>query len=137
MNPLRKPRILIIDDEPLIASLIARMMGRTYDVSGLTQGKAGLKALTTPDHVPYDLVLCDLMMPDMTGMEVHAELVRLGSPYADTMIFLTGGVFVGEAGRFLSDVRNRCIEKPFTAAEMRKAVSQAVGMPEDTQQNPA
>ena len=62
----KRPRILVIDDEPLIGSLIARVLGRGYDVVTVAQAQAGLNLLAEPDD--FDLVLCDLMMPDLTGM---------------------------------------------------------------------
>ena len=116
----KTPRILVIDDEPLIGSLIARLLGQGCEVVAVTRATDGLERLELQDD--FDLVLCDLMMPDVTGMDVHAALVARGSVHAATMVFLTGGAFAGEAGQFLADVPNACLEKPFPAEELRAAV---------------
>ena len=66
----------------------------------------------------FDIVFCDLMMPKMTGMEVHAELLRDHPDEASKMLFMTGGVFVEEAEEFLSKVSGRWIEKPIDFGEL-------------------
>ena len=119
-----RPRILVIDDEPLIGSLISRVLGAAYEVVTVVQGRAGLDLLQTGNA--FDLVVCDLMMPDLTGMDVHAELLARQSRHAQSMVFLTGGAFVGHAGQFLAGVPNQCLEKPFLADELRAAVRDAL-----------
>ncbi len=120
----KRPRILVIDDEPLIGSLIARLLGARFDVVSVTRGQVGLDLLLAQDD--FDLLLCDLMMPELTGMDVHAALEARQSPHAATMVFLTGGAFVGKAGEFLARVPNPCVEKPFLAEELRSAVHGAM-----------
>ncbi|MBA3672703.1 MAG: response regulator, partial [Gemmatimonadaceae bacterium] len=70
----------------------------------------------------FDLILCDLMMPDMTGMQLHAELSRVAPDQADRMIFLTGGAFTNEARQFLSEIPKEHLEKPFEPANLRAIV---------------
>ncbi len=127
MSQAKRPRILVIDDEPLIGCLIVRVLGRGYDVATVVHGQQGLDVLAADDK--FDLVLCDLMMPGLTGMDVHAALAQRGSRQAATMIFLTGGAFVGHAGEFLARVPNPCLEKPFLAEELRAAVHNALASP--------
>lgn len=117
-------RVLVIDDEPLIGSMIARMLGASFDVTCVLSGQAGLDALAHDGA--FDLVLCDLMMPGLTGMDVHRRLQAQGSRHAQSLIFLTGGAFVGHAGSFLAQNHNPCLEKPFMAAELREIVRDAV-----------
>ena len=121
---LRRLRVLVIDDEPMIGLMIGRMLGPAYDVTCAHDGAAGLQALR--DDAAFDLVLCDLMMPVMTGMDVYTALADRGSVHAQTLIFLTGGAFVGHAGQFLSNVVNPCLEKPFLTAELRTLVHHVV-----------
>jgi CheY-like chemotaxis protein len=61
----------------------------------------------------FDVILCDLMMPQVTGMDVHAELIRLDADQASRMVFITGGAFTPRARRFLESVQNHRVEKPF------------------------
>ena len=124
MNDAHRPRILVIDDEPLIGCLIVRMLGQKYDVVTVADGQAGLDLLANDTTV--QLVLCDLMMPGLTGMEVHAALQEVHSPLEPTMIFLTGGAYAGQSGEFLARVPNLCLEKPFLAEELRAAVRDAL-----------
>ena len=70
----------------------------------------------------FDLILCDLMMPDMTGMDLHRELSGTAPEQASRMIFLTGGAFTATALQFLSETPKEHIEKPFHAANLRAIV---------------
>jgi len=124
MSDVPRPRILLIDDEPLIGTLIARILGSGYDVTTVCHGQPGLDLLGVEGG--FDLVLCDLMMPGLTGMDVYARLAERGSPHVAKMVFLTGGAFLGEAGQFLARVPNPCLEKPFLANDLREAVRHAL-----------
>lgn len=126
MSPSKRPRILVIDDEPLIGSLIARLLGPRFDVVAVAHGQTGLDLLAHNDD--FDLLLCDLMMPDLTGMDVHAALAARRSPHVASMVFLTGGAFIGQAGQFLARVPNPCLEKPFLAEELRSTVRDALAV---------
>ncbi|CAN5361565.1 hypothetical protein BH11MYX1_BH11MYX1_09940 [soil metagenome] len=67
----------------------------------------------------FDLISCDLMMPHMTGMELHHELEEIAPEQAARMIFVSGGAFNEKAQRFFADRPNQTIEKPFDAANLR------------------
>ena len=93
----------------------------------LTRDQLGQIALDLLDRQDdFDLLLCDLMMPGLTGMDVYTALAARGSRHVGSMLFLTGGAFVGQAGSFLATIPNRCLEKPFFAAELRDAVANAI-----------
>jgi CheY-like chemotaxis protein len=70
----------------------------------------------------FDLILCDLMMPEMTGMDLHRELSRVAPDQATRMIFMTGGAFTPAARLFLSDPSREHIEKPFDHVDLRAIV---------------
>ena len=70
----------------------------------------------------FDVILSDLMMPDMTGMDLHAVLTRAYPDQAGNMIFMTGGAFSPESEAFLAGVSNRTLEKPFKPAALRDRV---------------
>lgn len=76
----------------------------------------------TGKGITFDLILCDLMMPDMTGMDLHRELSRVAPEQANKMIFLTGGAFTDTARHFLSETSKEHIEKPFDSANLRAIV---------------
>jgi hypothetical protein len=66
------------------------------------------------------------MMPQITGMELHAEVVRLGPVQAGRIVFLTGGAFTPSAREFLVTTTNRRIEKPFDLKEVRRLVNELI-----------
>lgn len=110
-------RVLVIDDEPMMARAVQRLLDGEHDVvitsdpvSAVEQVLAGAR---------FDAVLCDLMMPTMTGMEVHEAISRIDAEQARRMVFMTGGAFTPRAIRFLETVDNPRIEKPLEHAALR------------------
>ena len=74
----------------------------------------------------FDVVLCDLMMPQITGMQLAAEVMTLDPAQAERMVFLTGGAFTASAREFLDSTTNRRMEKPFELKELRKVVNDLI-----------
>ncbi len=72
------------------------------------------------------MVLCDLMMPVMTGMDLYAEIVRLAPKLVGRLVFMTGGAFHGRApARSSSSVVNPCLEKPLDTGKLRSIIARA------------
>jgi CheY-like chemotaxis protein len=107
-----KPRVLIIDDEPRLATLFAKTLEPEYEVGTFTSGRAALAHLLE-EGPPYDLVLCDLMMADVSGMALFEELTRRRPAVARAIVFMTGGVFDPKVAEFLASIPNDCLDKPF------------------------
>ena len=76
---------------------------------------------------PYDVILCDLMMPVMTGMDLYAELAATRPALAARMIFMTGGTFTARARDFLAAVPNPAIDKPFDLSALSALLRARVG----------
>ena len=70
----------------------------------------------------YDVILCDLLMPEMTGMDVYADFKSRDPDLAGRMVFLSGGAVTQKARDFYEQVPNTKIEKPFDAARLREVV---------------
>jgi PAS domain S-box-containing protein len=119
--PPRRGRVLVIDDEPLITRTIRRILGTDHDVTIAENGEVGLAALGA--GVTFDVILCDLMMPVMSGMDLHAELARTAPATAQRMVFMTGGAFTARARSFLDAVDNLRLDKPFDASSLRALVN--------------
>jgi CheY-like chemotaxis protein/two-component sensor histidine kinase len=117
----KRRRVLVIDDEPALSSMIRRVLMRDCDVEVAADGREGLRRLETDP--PYDVVLCDLMMPDMTGMEVYSEIAKRRPGQETRFVFMTGGAFTPRATDFLAQVPNRRLEKPFETAILRAIVA--------------
>ena len=119
----RRARILIADDEPIVSRTLARFLGRAHDVTVAGNGREALEALA---GARFDLILCDLMMPEMTGMDVHAALAERDPETADRIVFMTGGAFTARARAFLDRVPNPRLEKPFTMATVEQLIRERV-----------
>jgi PAS domain S-box-containing protein len=117
----RRRRVLVIDDEPALAAMIRRVLAKDCDVDLAVDAREGLERLGGPE--PYDVILCDLMMPDMTGMDLFAEVARRHPGVERRFIFMTGGAFTPRATEFLAQVSNRRLEKPFETAVLKAAVA--------------
>ena len=113
--------MLVVDDEPALAAMIRRILAHECQVDIAVDGSEGLERLERPDA--YDIVLCDLMMPAMTGMDLFAEVARRHPGLERRFIFMTGGAFTPRATEFLATVKNRRLEKPFDTAVLKAAVA--------------
>ncbi len=122
--PVVRGRILIVDDEPLIRRALARVLERAHDVVAVESGEQA-RALLLTDPA-FDVILCDLMMPDMTGMELHALLAKTAPLLAARVIFISGGAFTPPAAEYLSGVQNTLVEKPFNLRELSMLVGRRV-----------
>ena len=113
-------RVMVIDDEPAILRTVERLLSREHEVVTCATGKEALDRLATDPK--FNVILCDLMMPGLTGMELHEALVQLDPALAERLVFITGGVFTERARTFLERVDNPLIEKPFDVREMKALV---------------
>lgn len=120
----RRARILVVDDEPLLRTVIRKGLHAEHDVVLAEGGKQALGRLAGGER--FDLILCDLMMPEMTGFELHEALVRTDPVQAGRMVFMTGGAFTAKAVGFLDGIPNPRLEKPFGHRELRTIVNELV-----------
>jgi PAS domain S-box-containing protein len=115
----RRGRILLVEDDALVARAVRRTLSRDHDVVVVETGRAGLEAI---GREKFDLVISDLMMPEMTGMDLHATLLRTHPEVAKRMVFFSGGAFTDAAREFLRGVPNLQIEKPFDPQRLRETI---------------
>jgi PAS domain S-box-containing protein len=115
-----RARVLVIDDERPLADMIVRLLDDCH-VDVAVKGRDALDLLDRAT-APYDVILCDLMMPDMTGMDLFAEVTRRYNGFEERFVFMTGGAFTPRATEFLARVKNRRLEKPFDRSALRAAV---------------
>ncbi len=120
---MRRTRVLVVDDEPLVASAARRLLARTHEVHVAYSGQSALALL---EQGGFDAVLCDIMMPHMTGPELHAVLSATRPEVAGRMVFLTGGVFDGRAERFLREHARWCMGKPFDPRALLALVAERI-----------
>jgi len=120
----RRGSVLIVDDEVLFATSLRRVLGGDHDVTVVHNGRDALERFRAGAR--YDAIVCDLMMPEMTGAELHETLSALAPDQANQMIFLTGGAFSPASQRFLERITNLCFEKPCDVDELLSAVRRRV-----------
>ncbi|HLL05252.1 MAG TPA: two-component regulator propeller domain-containing protein [Myxococcaceae bacterium] len=118
--PAPRSKLLIIDDEPMLTAALSRMLAADHEVVAFTSARVALEQLRSGER--YSLILCDLMMPDMTGMELHETLARELPGQAECMVFITGGAFTEAARRFLETTSRPCLDKPFEPERLRARV---------------
>jgi CheY-like chemotaxis protein len=121
----RRGYVLVVDDEPLIGTSARRLLSREHDVVVVHSGEAALAAMDSPRA--FDAVLCDLMMPGMTGIELHQALAGSHPELAQRMVFITGGAFTEAAEDFLERIAIRRMEKPFDPRALQAVVRELVG----------
>jgi CheY-like chemotaxis protein len=122
---LPRRRVLVIDDEPRVGEAVARALADDYDVEVLTEARLALARIASGEA--YDVVLCDLMMPVMTGMDLYAEAVRIAPTMAGSFVFMTGGAFTSRARAFLAGVASPCLEKPLDTNRLRSLIMSRPG----------
>jgi CheY-like chemotaxis protein len=116
--PARR-RVLVLDDEVEIGEAVERILGREHHVDRVSRGADALRLLG--EH-RYDLVLCDLLMPEMTGMQFYERLKAEKPEVARSVVFMSGASSYPEARSFIETVPNERIDKPFDARLLRALV---------------
>jgi signal transduction histidine kinase len=115
--------VLVVEDEPAIGRTLQRLLV-PHEVTVVTRAREALDRIA--DGAAFDLVLCDVMMPEVTGMDFYSELRRVRPALADKIVFMTGGVFTPRAREFLESIPNPRIDKPIDATELRLLVEGAL-----------
>lgn len=116
----KQGRILAIDDEEIIRRGIVAALGSTNAIDAVASAEEALERLDR--GCQYDLVLCDLQMPGLTGPRFYAALQERHPELLPRTMFMTGGAFTEEARRFLEEIAPTVLAKPFTRKELREAV---------------
>ena len=118
-----RARLLVVDDEPYVTRALQRSLSPEHEVATVNGARAALKLLEQGNR--YDLILCDVMMPGMTGMDLYAELNRSVPDQAQRVVFMTGGAFTPRALSFLQEVANPKLSKPLDLRQLRALVGRS------------
>ncbi|MCA9708534.1 MAG: response regulator [Myxococcales bacterium] len=117
-----KLRVLVVDDEPLLLRVTTRILSPHAEVETAGDGLQALRRIRGGEV--YDVVLCDLVMPEMSGMELHATLAREDPSLAERMLFMAGGAFTDEARAFLEREDIRWLSKPLNPRTLVEALEE-------------
>lgn len=85
-----------------------------------SSGKGALSRIQQGEH--FDVILCDVMMPELTGMDVHREISRQDPTLAGRLVFMTGGTFTESAQAYFGSIPNVRVEKPFGKVALVEAI---------------
>ncbi|WP_176065271.1 PAS domain S-box protein [Anaeromyxobacter diazotrophicus] len=113
-------RVLVVDDEPAVGAAVRRTLAAEHDVDVVTSAREALERLDAGTR--YDVVVTDLLMPDLTGIDLWRELRVRAPALAERMIFVTGGAFTPASHDFVERHRESCLEKPFELEQLRSLV---------------
>lgn len=113
-------RVLVVDDDLRIGSLIRKALGAAYVVEFITDARVALARIEAGER--FDVILSDVMMPDMSGVEFHRALERSTPDQHARVIFITGGATDADAESYLHQVANPLVEKPFDLRRLRALV---------------
>ncbi len=108
----------------MVGQVLRRILAPHHDIEVVTSGKEGLLKIAAAKG--FDVVFCDLMMPEMSGPEFYEAIVATYPELAPRVVFLTGGAFTASAVAFLDQTSNTRIDKPFAVEQILAAVAQLV-----------
>jgi CheY-like chemotaxis protein/two-component sensor histidine kinase len=119
--PSRQARLLVVDDEPLVARGVTRLLQGECSAESTSSARAALERLSKGER--FDLLLCDVMMPEMSGEAFFHQLGQVAPDQRERVVFITGGAFTPEARAFLESLPpGRCVFKPLAAEVLRALV---------------
>lgn len=123
-RPGSRARVLVVDDEISLVKSTVRMLATQHDASGTSDPHELLARLRAGES--FDAIICDLMMPQLTGGELYREVKRIAPSIAQRIVIATGGAFTHDAAAFLDEVNNPVLEKPFQRATLLDVIRQIV-----------
>jgi DNA-binding NtrC family response regulator len=117
----RHSRLFVIDDESSIRSAIKRFLTRRdWEVEEAEDGAKALETLLQSEPGFFDVVMCDLRMPNCSGVDLFRTIVADRPDLVRRLVFSSGDVASLEASTFLSSCGRPVIEKPFELAQLEK-----------------
>lgn len=121
---VQRGRVLVVDDEAFLVGMISDLLSEQHDVTGLTSAREALAKMAAGER--YDVVLCDLMMPSMTGVQMYEALSETAPEMCARVVFLTAGAFSQRARDLLAAAEVPWLQKPFDPERLRALVASRV-----------
>ncbi|PRP94587.1 ATP-binding protein [Enhygromyxa salina] len=111
-------RVLVVDDEPLIREMVCDALAQ-HDVTTVSNGRDALARILAEE---WDLILCDMVLPELSGLDVYREIEARRPDVLEKLVFMTGGDFSRKDLRLPSGTQVRRLEKPFSIKALRSMV---------------
>jgi DNA-binding response OmpR family regulator len=121
MTADRSGRVLVVDDDPRLARSYQRILQRAHEVQLADSGKAAIRLLERDSA--FDVIICDLMMPDVSGIDVFRWIQQHLPQLGERVVFISGGACTEAVLEFLDSVDNRRLQKPVMPADFRALVA--------------
>ncbi|MBA2662698.1 MAG: PAS domain S-box protein [Bradymonadaceae bacterium] len=115
-----RPRVLIIDDERLVRLAIRRQLTKDFEIDDVPSPNEAFALLAQGAH--FDIILCDMMMPEDSGIEFFERLKINRPELADRVIFITGGAMSEHSAKFLETTDAPVLNKPFDTRELHNQI---------------
>jgi CheY-like chemotaxis protein len=119
VTPPRR-RVLVVDNEPSISVVVHRILGEEYELCDAVDAQDAIALISIVPR--FDAILCDLLMPRLSGQGLYQHLLTKDAPLARRIVFITGAASLPDVQSFLSSVSNVVLQKPFTRAALYGAV---------------
>jgi CheY-like chemotaxis protein len=120
----RAARVLVVDDEPMVAKSLQLVLSSEFDVSRTSESEKALEMLSSGES--FDVILCDVMMPNMNGVELRNRVEQFSQDQAARIVFITGGLLLPQVRVLLDSVPNTCLEKPIDLEGLRELIRRRV-----------
>ncbi len=117
-------RVLVVDNERTILRVVRRILGADYELIDATLAADAVALITGGTR--FDAILCDLLMPGLSGQDFYRHLLSVDPLVANRVIFMTGAATLPDVRHFLSLTGSAVLEKPFTRAALQAAVRSRV-----------
>jgi PAS domain S-box-containing protein len=113
-------RVIVVDDEASIVRLLTESLESRANVVGETVAARALDLILAEPG--FDAIVCDVMMPGMTGIDLHERVARDRPDLGEKFVFITGGTYTARARDYLAKVQNPRLEKPFRMSQLVAAI---------------
>ena len=114
--PLKRSRLLIVDDDAMVLSALRRRLRRRYDVVTVLGGVEALALLAADPE--FDSIVCDLMMPKVDGKSFYDSIKAEQPQLAERIVFMSGGAFTPRLRKFAASVPNPVLQKPVSREDL-------------------
>ncbi len=114
-------RVLVVDDEARVRELLGTVLGQFHHITVVDGGEAAIAAARDGQ---FDVIVCDVMMPGLSGVDVHKQLATVAPGLERRIVFITGGTFVTDVAELVSQTGNRVIQKPFDVEQILAAIAE-------------
>jgi CheY-like chemotaxis protein len=116
---------MVVDDELAILTVLKRILSPAHDVFAFGNAALAIEAIARGER--YDVILCDLMMPTITGVDFFDRLALIAPGQEQRIVFLTGGAFTDSARSFIARVDNLVLDKPLSVEGLKAVIRSACG----------